>query len=248
MASTPTRDLPEEFLAATRKSQETMIRAIRTWVETVRTVTPKLPSVPGPLADRLPKLPSVAAPFADRLPTPEDVVASGYDFAEQLLAIQRKFAEDVLAATEPLIPGHGKRAWQDATRTDAATAAAKQTATAAKQTATAAKTAVTGTVQAAEQAVAEVTPKLRVTAPAPKAQSAPSAATPVAPKAPAASAATPVAPKAPAAARKAPAKPAPKPATPKPAAAKPATPKSAAAKNDPKPATPRRAPKSTGTR
>ena len=241
MASTPTRDLPEEFLAATRKSQETMIRAIRTWVETVRTVTPKLPSVPGPLADRLPKLPSVAAPFADRLPTPEDVVASGYDFAEQLLAIQRKFAEDVLAATEPLIPGHGKRAWQDATRTDAATAAAKQTATAAK-------TAVTGTVQAAEQAVAEVTPKLRVTAPAPKAQSAPSAATPVAPKAPAASAATPVAPKAPAAARKAPAKPAPKPATPKPAAAKPATPKSAAAKNDPKPATPRRAPKSTGTR
>src|SRR6266700_2498907 len=112
MASTPTRDLPEEFLAATRKSQETMIRAIRTWVETVRTVTPKLPSV--------------AAPFADRLPTPEDVVASGYDFAEQLLAIQRKFAEDVLAATEPLLPGHGKRAWPDATRADAA-AAAKQT-------------------------------------------------------------------------------------------------------------------------
>src|SRR6185312_12048436 len=88
MASTPTRDLPEEFLAATRKSQEAMIRAIRTWVETVRTVTPKLPSVPGPLADRLPKLPSVTVPFADRLPKPEDVVASGYDFAEHLLANQ----------------------------------------------------------------------------------------------------------------------------------------------------------------
>ena len=188
MASTPTRDLPEEFLAATRKSQEAMIRAIRTWVETVRTVTPKLPSVSVPLADRLPKLPSVTVPFADRLPTPEDVVASGYDFAEELLAIQRKFAEDVLAATEPLIPGHGKRAWQDATRTDA-TAAAKQTATAAKQTAAAAKTAVTGTVQAAEQAVAEVTPKLRVTAPAPKAPAAPSAAKPAAPKAPAAASA-----------------------------------------------------------
>src|SRR5690349_8750257 len=188
MASTPTRDLPEEFLAATRKSQETMIRAFRTWVETVRTVTPKLPSVPGPLADRLPKLPSVAAPFADRLPSPEDVVASGYDFAEELLAIQRKFAEDVLAATEPLIPGHGKRAWQDATRTDPTTAAAKQTATAAKQTAAAAKTAVTGTVQAAEQAVAEVTPKLRVTTPAPKA---PAAAASKAPARPAAKSATP---------------------------------------------------------
>src|SRR5690242_18634632 len=84
MASTPTRDLPEEFLAATRKSQETMIRAIRTWVETVRTVTPKLPSVPGPLADRLPKLPSVTAPFTDRLPTPEDEIGRAHDFAEQL--------------------------------------------------------------------------------------------------------------------------------------------------------------------
>ena len=38
MASTPTRTCPEEFLAATRKSQEAMIRAIKTWVETVRTV------------------------------------------------------------------------------------------------------------------------------------------------------------------------------------------------------------------
>ena len=30
----------EEFLAATRKSQEAMIAAIRTWFETVRTATP----------------------------------------------------------------------------------------------------------------------------------------------------------------------------------------------------------------
>ena len=125
MPSTPTRDLPEEFLAATRKSQEVAIRAIKTWVETVRTVTPKLPSAYGPLTDRLPKLPSVTAPFADRLPKPEDVVASGYDFAEHLLAIQRKFAEDLLAATEPLIPVSSKRAWQDVTRKDAAAAAEK---------------------------------------------------------------------------------------------------------------------------
>src|SRR5271157_4924017 len=94
MASTPTRDLQDEFLAATRKSQETMVRAIKTWVETVRTVTPKLPSV--------------YAPFADRLPKPEDVVASGYDFAEQLLTLQRRFAEDLLKVTEPLLPGNGK--------------------------------------------------------------------------------------------------------------------------------------------
>ncbi len=170
MASTPTRDLPEEFLAATRKSQEAAIRAIKTWVETVRTVTPKLPSVYGPLTDRLPKLPSVTAPFADKLPKPEDVVASGYDFAEHLLAIQRKFAEDLLAATEPLIPVSSKRAWQDVTRKDAAAAAEK--------TAAAAKTAVTETAQAARQVVAQAAPEPAAPkAPAPKAP-APKAAAP----------------------------------------------------------------------
>src|SRR6516162_5144574 len=183
MASTPTRDLQEEFLAATRKSQEAMIRAIKTWVETVRTVTPKLPSA---YADRLPSLPSVTVPFADKLPKPEDVVASGYDFAEHLLAIQRKFAEDLLQATEPLIPANAKRAWQDATRTDAAQAAGKTVA--------AAKTAVTETAQAAGKAVAETMPK-----PAAPTAPKPVAPKPVAPK-PAAAKSTPK----PAAARRAP--------------------------------------------
>src|SRR4029077_12450491 len=90
MPSTPTRDLPEEFLAATRKSQEAMIRAIRTWVETVKTVPRKVPSVYAPLADRLPKLPSVTLPFADRLPKPEDVVASDHEFREHPLPLQRQ--------------------------------------------------------------------------------------------------------------------------------------------------------------
>jgi hypothetical protein len=44
-------------------------------------------------------------PFADKLPKPEEVVASAYDFAEQLLASQRKFAEEVLKATSSLTPG-----------------------------------------------------------------------------------------------------------------------------------------------
>jgi hypothetical protein len=48
-----------------------------------------------------PKLPSVNVPLADRLPKPEDVVASAYDFAEKLLAGQRKFAEDVVKALTP---------------------------------------------------------------------------------------------------------------------------------------------------
>jgi hypothetical protein len=212
MASTPTRDLPEEFLAVTRKSQETMIRAIKTWVETVRTITPKVPSA---YADRLPSLPSVTVPFADRLPKPEDVVASGYDFAEHLLAIQRKFAEDLLQATEPLIPANARRAWKDATKADPAAAA--------KKSAAAAKTAVSETAQAAGKAMADAAPKPATPKPAaPAAKPAPKA-TPAAKAAPKPAAPKPAAPK-----------PAAKPAAAKPAAAKPAAPKPAAAPRAPK--------------
>jgi outer membrane biosynthesis protein TonB len=123
MASIPTQ---EEILAATRKSQEAMIAAFKNWLETVRTATPKLTSVYGPLTDKLPKLPSVSLPFADWLPTPEEAVDNAYHVAEQLLASQRKFTEDLLKAMTPLIPSLGesraktetevpsRSAWQEA--------------------------------------------------------------------------------------------------------------------------------------
>ena len=127
MASVP---MQEEILAATRKSQEAMIAAIKTWFETVRTATPKLMSVYAPLTDRLPKLSPVSLPFADKLPTPEEAVGSAYYMAGQLLANQRKFAEDLLKVTEPLRPGRsettpkgdassepkvpGRRVWREA--------------------------------------------------------------------------------------------------------------------------------------
>src|ERR1700758_2554076 len=104
MASIPTQ---EDVLAATRKSQEAMMAAVKTWLETVRTATPKVASVYAPLTDRLPKLPLVSLPFADKLPTPQDAVASAYNMAEELLASQRKFAEELLKAMTPLVPGRG---------------------------------------------------------------------------------------------------------------------------------------------
>ena len=107
MASIPTQ---EDFLAATRKSQEAMIAAIKTWFETVRTATPRLTSVYAPLTERLPKLPPVSLPFADKLPTPEQAVGNAYHMAEQLLANQRQFAEDVLKAMAPLMPGRHEAA------------------------------------------------------------------------------------------------------------------------------------------
>ncbi len=125
MASIPTQ---EEVVAATRKSQEAMMAAIKTWLETVRTTAPKLPS----------KLPQVSLPFADKLPTPQDAVANAYHLAEQLLASQRRFAEDLVKVTAPLRPGHresapevpSRSAWQDAVtasepKTPAVSAAAK---------------------------------------------------------------------------------------------------------------------------
>lgn len=88
MASTPTQELRDEFLQTIRLGQETVIEAIKTWVETVQSFTPKVPSVSVPLADKLPR--------------PEEVVTSAFDFAEKLLASQRQFAEEALAALAPL--------------------------------------------------------------------------------------------------------------------------------------------------
>jgi len=125
MASIPTQ---EEVLAATRKSQEAMMAAIKTWLDTVRTTAPKLPS----------KLPQVSLPFTDKLPTPQDAVANAYHLAEQLLASQRRFAEDLVKVTAPLRPGYresapevpSRSAWRDAVtdsepKTPAVSAAAK---------------------------------------------------------------------------------------------------------------------------
>ena len=107
MASIPTQ---EDFLAATRKSQEVMIAAIKAWLETVRTAAPKLTAVYAPLTERLPKLRPVSLPFADKLPTPEEAVDSAYHMAEELLANQRKFAEDLVKAMTPLMPVRGETA------------------------------------------------------------------------------------------------------------------------------------------
>jgi hypothetical protein len=92
MASTSTQqELQDQFLSIVRKGQEIALDAIKTMVDTVHTITPKVPAMD--------------LPFADRLPKPQDVVAGGYDFAEKLLTSQRKFADEVVKATAPLMPG-----------------------------------------------------------------------------------------------------------------------------------------------
>ena len=84
------QEVQGQILDAVRKSQDTVVEAIKTWADTVQAITPSLPAVP-------------AVPFTDKLPKPGELVACAYDFAEQLLASQRKFAEDVLEATTPVL-------------------------------------------------------------------------------------------------------------------------------------------------
>ena len=95
MASIATQDVQEQILSTIRKSQEMALDALKAWVDSVQSVTAKIPSVD--------------VPFADRLPTPHEVVASSYSFAEQMLKNQKKFTDEVLEVTSPLLPGEASK-------------------------------------------------------------------------------------------------------------------------------------------
>ena len=83
---TVTKEFQDEFLNVVSKSQTAVVDAIQTWASAVQAITPDLPGM--------------SLPFAEKLPRPEEFIASGYDFVEQLLASQRKFAEDMVKAME----------------------------------------------------------------------------------------------------------------------------------------------------
>ncbi|HZR48350.1 MAG TPA: hypothetical protein VFB06_02420 [Streptosporangiaceae bacterium] len=85
-------NVQDSVLSGIRAGQEAVVGAVKTCVETVQAIAPKLP------------VPNV--PFADRLPRPEGVVARAYEFAETLLASQRTFAEELLA----VLPGGARHA------------------------------------------------------------------------------------------------------------------------------------------
>jgi len=86
---TATQELQGQILDSIRKGQDAVVDALRTWAEAVHSVTPSLPVS--------------AVPFADKLPKPKDLVEDAFDFAAQLLAAQRKFAEDVLQVTTSVV-------------------------------------------------------------------------------------------------------------------------------------------------
>jgi len=93
--NTAGRDLQDEILSVIRASQETVVDALQAWASTAQSITPSFAKV--------------NLPYADWLPKPEALVSQTYDFTEQLLSVQRKFANDVLQATAPLV-GQAKAA------------------------------------------------------------------------------------------------------------------------------------------
>ena len=81
-----TAEVQDQFLDAARQSQAALIDGLRAWTEAVQQLTPA----------------QTAWPLAE-LPTPTEVVDSVFDFAAQLLSVQREFAHSVLGATAPLV-------------------------------------------------------------------------------------------------------------------------------------------------
>jgi hypothetical protein len=86
--TTTTQELQGEILKTVQKGQEFVVDAIQAWADALGAIKPPMPDV--------------NIPFTDKLPQPSEIVGSTYDFIEQFLATQRKFAEDVLAVTAPL--------------------------------------------------------------------------------------------------------------------------------------------------
>lgn len=97
MGTTVREELQGDFLSTLRKGQDIALDALKTLVETVQFVTPTMPVI--------------RVRLADRMPTPHEIVAGANDFAEQLLANQRQFADEVITVVSPLLPGEaGKSA------------------------------------------------------------------------------------------------------------------------------------------
>src|SRR5215469_7108420 len=93
------QEVQAEILKTARRGQDAVVGVVKTWTDTVRSITPPVKDLNLPFADRL--------PFANRLPRPEELAGNAYEFAQKLLASQRKFAEDVLRAAAPMLPGSG---------------------------------------------------------------------------------------------------------------------------------------------
>jgi hypothetical protein len=87
VASEFAQNAQEQTLNSLKQSQQAIVEAVRAWAQAVEKSVPEIPSVP----------------FASELPTPQQLVHSSFEFAEQLLKAQRDFAENLVAAAGPVL-------------------------------------------------------------------------------------------------------------------------------------------------
>jgi hypothetical protein len=85
--SEPIQAAQEQTLKAIRETQHGIVEAVRTWADAVEKTVPAVP----------------AMPFAEEIPSPQEIIHTSFEFAEQLLKAQREFAENILAAASPVI-------------------------------------------------------------------------------------------------------------------------------------------------
>ena len=74
-------------LKAIRQGQQAIVEGVKAWTNAFEKVIPETP----------------ALPYSDELPKPKEIVQSSFDFAEQLLKVQREFAESILDAASPAL-------------------------------------------------------------------------------------------------------------------------------------------------
>jgi hypothetical protein len=75
----------EQFLAAVRESQQAVVDAVGAWSQTMQGIASAAPPIPG----------------ADQLPATQTVIDNTFDLVDKLVASQREFAHNLVAATSP---------------------------------------------------------------------------------------------------------------------------------------------------
>ncbi|MCB0871835.1 MAG: hypothetical protein H6531_11035 [Actinobacteria bacterium] len=77
----------EKTLDLLRQSQDTAVEAVQNWAKAVENAAPDRPAVPVLAA----------------MPSPQDLVKNTFDFADQIMGSQRKFAEELIKVTQNVV-------------------------------------------------------------------------------------------------------------------------------------------------
>jgi hypothetical protein len=95
MASITVEDLQKQIVSALRKGNEVTAEKIKAAVEAVRSGKIPAPRISETTFNAT-KFREDAVAYAGKLPAPADVVESAFDFADRVVAEQRKFADRVV--------------------------------------------------------------------------------------------------------------------------------------------------------